>query len=131
MASDSYIDPVSKEYGGDKYVNGEILRPREQMSYQQGNAAYNNQGPLHSEARNHGQNYGRPLQQNYSGNFNQRKPGNYYAQGQRDFQQGNLPSHVPPEHRGFSQDKNYGSAEGGSFGQVSGGQRNISSMGNK
>ncbi|KAG8368809.1 hypothetical protein BUALT_Bualt15G0085300 [Buddleja alternifolia] len=72
---DSYIDPVNKEYGGDKYVNGEIFprpppihygrrnnrdrRPREQMPYQQGNAGYNNQGPPPQ------QNYGPPRQQNY------------------------------------------------------------------
>ncbi|KZV49811.1 hypothetical protein F511_23536 [Dorcoceras hygrometricum] len=79
---DSYIDPVNKEYGGDKYVNGEIFprpppvhygrrnyrdrRPRDQMSYQQGNTPYSNQGPSNSEARNYGQNYGPlPQQQNY------------------------------------------------------------------
>ncbi|CAA2985005.1 Hypothetical predicted protein [Olea europaea subsp. europaea] len=75
---DSYIDPVNKEYGGDKYVNGEIFprppplyrgrqggnrqsRPRGQTSYQQGNASYNDSPP-----RNHGWNYGPPpQQQNY------------------------------------------------------------------
>ncbi|XP_051133646.1 multiple organellar RNA editing factor 1, mitochondrial [Andrographis paniculata] len=79
---DSYIDPVNKEYGGDKYVNGEIFprpppvhygrrgnrdrRPREQMSYQQGNDRYDNQ-----EARNYGppSNYGPPRQ-----NYGQQSP---------------------------------------------------------
>ncbi|XP_073023377.1 uncharacterized protein [Primulina eburnea] len=76
---DSYIDPVNKEYGGDKYVNGEIFprpppvhygrrnnrdrRPRDQMSYQQGNTSYSDRGPSYSEARNHGRNYGPPQQQ--------------------------------------------------------------------
>ncbi|KAG6390365.1 hypothetical protein SASPL_148099 [Salvia splendens] len=68
---DSYIDPVNKEYGGDKYVNGEIFprpppvhygrrsnrdrRPREQ-----------NYGP--PQQQNYGpreQNYGPPPQQNF------------------------------------------------------------------
>ncbi|EPS57228.1 hypothetical protein M569_17592, partial [Genlisea aurea] len=67
---DSYIDPVNKEYGGDKYVNGEIFprpppvqygrrssRYRDQGSYQQ-----RNQQPPYSPRP---QGYGPPQQQNY------------------------------------------------------------------
>ncbi|KAI3445618.1 hypothetical protein Pfo_002283 [Paulownia fortunei] len=221
---DSYIDPVNKEYGGDKYVNGEIFprpppvhygrrnnrdrRPREnygpppQQNYgpppQQnyGPPPQQNYGPPPQQnygpppQQNYGrppqQNYGRPPQQNYGpppqqnygppqqnygppqpqqsygppppqqsygnspnfppqqnysppgsgerrgfmppsnasgrgernpmpsyqGNFNQAEPGNHYAQGQRDFQQGNLQSHVSPDQRGFSRDATYGSSQG-------------------
>ncbi|KAL2477556.1 Multiple organellar RNA editing factor 1 [Forsythia ovata] len=204
---DSYIDPVNKEYGGDKYVNGEIFprpppiqyvrhnrgrRPRGQMSYQQGNTAYNDQGPMHGEVRNHGQHYGPPPQQHYGpssqqhygpprqqnynlppqqsydssphqsygqppnfppqqgyvpsgsgerrgpmpqsnapggwdngrrdpvpsyqSSYSQGEPGNYRAQGQRDFPQGNQWSQVPPEQRDLSQDRqNYGPSQGGTF----------------
>ncbi|PSS02883.1 Multiple organellar RNA editing factor 1 like [Actinidia chinensis var. chinensis] len=75
---DSYIDPVNKEYGGDKYDNGVITprpppvqygrsggrygdrnrdqnRPRRPMPNQQANPAYGNQGPMYGDARNFGQ----------------------------------------------------------------------------
>ncbi|CAA2995281.1 Hypothetical predicted protein [Olea europaea subsp. europaea] len=209
---DSYIDPVNKEYG-DKYVNGEIFprpppiqyvrhnrgrRPREQMSYQQGNTAYNDQGPMRGEVRNHGQNYGPPRQQNYGppqqqnygppqqqnygppqqqnygpppqqsygqppnfppqqgyappglgerrghmpptnapggwdnsrrdpipssqSSYSQGEPGNYHAQGQRDFPRGNQWSQVPPEQRGLSRDsQTYGPSQGGTFERGPGG----------
>ncbi|XLR68389.1 hypothetical protein S83_019061, partial [Arachis hypogaea] len=79
---DSYIDPVNKEYGGDKYINGTIIprpppiqygrntgrRPHQdnQKSNHQGNPSYNNRGPMQGDGRNYGQasqNY--PPQQNY------------------------------------------------------------------
>ncbi|XP_052194672.1 multiple organellar RNA editing factor 1, mitochondrial [Diospyros lotus] len=77
---DSYIDPVNKEYGGDKYDNGVITprpppvqygrqggrygdrnrdfnrnRPRGPMPNPQGNPAYGNQGPMYGDTRNFGQ----------------------------------------------------------------------------
>ncbi|CAL5379803.1 unnamed protein product [Camellia sinensis] len=89
---DSYIDPVNKEYGGDKYENGVITprppplqygrqggrygdrnrdfnrnRPRgpNPMPNQQGNPAYSNQGPMHGDTRNFGQQQNYPMQPNY------------------------------------------------------------------
>ncbi|KAG9457222.1 hypothetical protein H6P81_001730 [Aristolochia fimbriata] len=85
---DSYIDPVNKEYGGDKYINGTIIprpppvqyrstrrdnRPRfdrqsrDQMSTSQG-GQYDRQGPTQSDGRSYAPrpNYGPPpTQQNY------------------------------------------------------------------
>ncbi|KAL6517742.1 hypothetical protein OROMI_033443 [Orobanche minor] len=66
----------------------------------------------------------------YQGNFNQSEPGNRYAEGPRDYQQGSFQSHVSPEQRGFAQDATYESSRGGRVEQVSGGQRNFSSTGN-
>ncbi|MCD7453293.1 hypothetical protein HAX54_020458 [Datura stramonium] len=77
---DSYIDPINKEYGGDKYINGEIIerppppqfqrqgnKPRRGPQYQQGNY----RPPQSPPQQNYGpppQNYGAaqgPPQQNY------------------------------------------------------------------
>eukprot|EP00268_Persea_americana_P027272 TRINITY_DN266_c0_g1_i1.p1 TRINITY_DN266_c0_g1~~TRINITY_DN266_c0_g1_i1.p1 ORF type:complete len:433 (+),score=91.73 TRINITY_DN266_c0_g1_i1:113-1411(+) len=85
---DSYIDPVNKEYGGDKYINGTIIprpppvqynnrrtrydqnrnndrqmydRPRDPRPMPQaGNAPYDRQGPMQGDGRNYmpQQNYG-------------------------------------------------------------------------
>ncbi|MED6143159.1 hypothetical protein PIB30_003864 [Stylosanthes scabra] len=78
---DSYIDPVNKEYGGDKYINGTIIprpppiqygrntgrRPRQdnQMPNRQGNPSYNNRGPMQGDGRNYGPSQNYPPQQNY------------------------------------------------------------------
>ncbi|KAL9241899.1 hypothetical protein vseg_015959 [Gypsophila vaccaria] len=74
---DSYIDPVNKEYGGDKYINGQIIPrpppvqygrenrgfrsngqgPRNSMPNQQGNRGYNPQGnPGYNQQENPGYN---------------------------------------------------------------------------
>ncbi|GER42894.1 plastid developmental protein DAG [Striga asiatica] len=83
---DSYIDPVNKEYGGDKYVNGEIFprpppvqygrhdnrnrRGRQEYGQQQQNygpPAHHNQGPPPQQNFNRQplHNQGPPPQQNY------------------------------------------------------------------
>ncbi|GFP99222.1 dag protein chloroplastic [Phtheirospermum japonicum] len=209
---DSYIDPANKEYGGDKYVNGEITPrslpvhyghgrqnrnygpprqqnngPPQQQSY--GPPQQQNYGPPQQQSygpppqQSYGpppqQNYGPPRQQNYAprpqqnyvsppqqgymapqqqgygsqqnygpqgsgdrrnftppsnnayqGSFDRTETRNQHAEGQRDFQQGNFQSHVPPQQGGFSQDAGYGSSRAGSFEQVPGEQRNFSSTGN-
>ncbi|KAG6388729.1 hypothetical protein SASPL_150161 [Salvia splendens] len=53
---DSYIDPVNKEYGGDKYVNGEIFPRPPPVHY--GRRSNRDRRPRE-------QNYGPPPQQNY------------------------------------------------------------------
>lgn len=92
---DSYIDPVNKEYGGDKYIDGTIIpRPppvhygrnqggRNQgrrdwnrgpdqynqqenpMANPRGNPSYNNRGSAPGDGRNYGPQQGYPPQQNY------------------------------------------------------------------
>ncbi|KAI3972664.1 hypothetical protein MKX01_019322 [Papaver californicum] len=70
---DSYIDPLNKEYGGDKYINGEIIhrpppaqygrqqerrynqdreRPRHDRPMQQGDRPYDRQSPMQGDGRN-------------------------------------------------------------------------------
>ncbi|KAL0422265.1 UNVERIFIED_CONTAM: Multiple organellar RNA editing factor 1, mitochondrial [Sesamum latifolium] len=112
---DSYIDPVNKEYGGDKYVNGEIFprpppvhygrrnnrdrRPREQTPYQQGNAEYNSQGPP-------GQNYGPPPQQNYGPPPQQ----NYGLPPQQNYRPSPQQNYGPPPQQNYGPpaQQNYG-----------------------
>ncbi|KAM7470345.1 hypothetical protein LguiA_008528 [Lonicera macranthoides] len=80
---DSYIDPVNKEYGGDKYENGKITprpppiqygrqggryndRNRSRVPYQQGNSGYDNQGgPMRGDNRNFGAQQNPPPPQTY------------------------------------------------------------------
>ncbi|CAM8989661.1 unnamed protein product [Rhodiola kirilowii] len=82
---DSYIDPVNKEYGGDKYINGTIIPRPPPVQYNRGRndrnrsrdnnqrgppGNFNNQqGPMQGDGRNFGpprnmpqQNYGPPGQ---------------------------------------------------------------------
>ncbi|KAI3878955.1 hypothetical protein MKX03_037352 [Papaver bracteatum] len=68
---DSYIDTKNKEYGGDKYINGEIIhrpppfqvgreggrfnrneRPRYDRPMQQGDRPYDRQSPMQGDGRN-------------------------------------------------------------------------------
>ncbi|KAL6494502.1 hypothetical protein OROGR_031302 [Orobanche gracilis] len=66
----------------------------------------------------------------YQGNFSESEPGNRYAEGPRDYQQGSFQRHVSPEQRGFAQDITYESSRGGRVEQVSAAQRNFSSTEN-
>lgn len=133
---DSYIDPVNKEYGGDKYENGVItprpppiqyssrgrIRDRNRnpdqsrydrqgtsMSNRQGNSPYNQQVPMQGDGRN----YGPP--QNYSPQHNYGMPGQGIPMSNR---QGNPPysqqgpmqgdgkNYGPPQN--YSPQQNYG-----------------------
>jgi len=88
---DSYIDPVNKEYGGDKYENGVITprappvqygrqgrrpyserntgfnqnRPRQPMPNQQHSPSFGNQQPMYGDARNFDQPQNSPMQPRY------------------------------------------------------------------
>ncbi|KAL8540991.1 hypothetical protein ACS0TY_002323 [Phlomoides rotata] len=121
---DSYIDPVNKEYGGDKYVNGEIFprpapvhygrrsnwdrRPREQ-NY--GPPPQQNYGPRPQ------QNYGPPLQQNSIPPLQQNSvpppspPHNYEQPPQQNYS--------PPPQQGYASrpPSSYGQPPPQSFGQ--------------
>ncbi|KAL1543884.1 multiple organellar RNA editing factor 1, mitochondrial-like [Salvia divinorum] len=127
---DSYIDPVNKEYGGDKYVNGEIFprpppvhygrrsnrdrRPREQHY---GPPPQQNYGP--PPQQNYGQppqqNYGQPPQQNY-GPPPQQNYGQPLRQNVRQAPQQNFGAPFqqnfgapPPQNYGPPPQQNYGS----------------------
>ncbi|KAL1351528.1 hypothetical protein AAHE18_06G103000 [Arachis hypogaea] len=141
---DSYIDPVNKEYGGDKYINGTIIprpppiqygrntgrRPHQdnQKSNHQGNPSYNNRGPMQGDGRNYGQasqNY--PPQQNYaSQNYAPQQncspaPQNYPSQQNY----GRSPESYPPQQnfgqapQNHPQQQTYGSASQQRYGHAS------------
>ncbi|KAL2904634.1 Multiple organellar RNA editing factor 1 mitochondrial [Bienertia sinuspersici] len=123
---DSYIDPVNKEYGGDKYINGTIIprpppvqygrvkrgrqndqRPSGQMPYQQGDGAYNQRQSMPGEGRGMPQggasqrqhfppNYGPPYQRGRSNPMS--KEMNYSEQGRDSYQGGGNTYALP--HRG-------------------------------
>ncbi|XP_009619771.1 multiple organellar RNA editing factor 1, mitochondrial-like [Nicotiana tomentosiformis] len=114
---DSYIDPVNKEYGGDKYINGEIIerppppqfqrpsrpsnRPRRGPQFQQGNY-----GPPQSPSQqNFGPPQGAPAQQNYGAAQGPPPQQNYgAAQGPPPQQNYGQPRYPPPQ-------QNYGSQQ--------------------
>ncbi|KAL3345432.1 hypothetical protein AABB24_024410 [Solanum stoloniferum] len=111
---DSYIDPVNKEYGGDKYNNGEIIerppppqfqrqgsRPRRGPQYQQGNY----RPPQSPPQQNYGPAQGHPPQQNYDAAQGPPPRQNYDApQGPPPQQNYGPPRYPPPQ-------QNYGSQQ--------------------
>lgn len=69
---DSYIDPVNKEYGGDKYVNGTIIPrpPPIQYGRREGRSSdrrprVQNRGPMQGDNSNFGPPQNPPAHQNY------------------------------------------------------------------
>ncbi|GMY05128.1 multiple organellar RNA editing factor 1, mitochondrial isoform X2 [Fagus crenata] len=126
---DSYIDPVNKEYGGDKYINGTIIprpppiqygrqgRPRDRRGNQgqtmynnQSRPSYDNQAAFQGDGRNRGapQNY--PPQQNYGpqGQGERRDPTpmdnrNYAPGGTEGYQSGRGESMAPSHHGNYNQ----------------------------
>ncbi|MQL71165.1 hypothetical protein Taro_003441 [Colocasia esculenta] len=136
---DSYIDPVNKEYGGDKYDNGVITprpppvqygrqgrygdrnrnydrprydRQRDAMPMQQGNPSFDRQGPPQGDGRNFApqQNYGQDRQ-----GYGPPGGGNFAPErrdnfpGGRDGYQGERREPAPAYQRGFNP------GQGGSF----------------
>ncbi|KAJ0976960.1 hypothetical protein J5N97_012434 [Dioscorea zingiberensis] len=136
---DSYIDPVNKEYGGDKYDNGVITprpppiqygrqgrygdrnrnydrprydRTREDRPMPYGNQPYDRQGPMQGDGRNYApqQNYGPPGDRRDFG-----RPGQT-----RDFGDGNqgvwrdpMPSRDPNQGGNFAPQREVSQGEGG------------------
>ncbi|TYK15748.1 multiple organellar RNA editing factor 1 [Cucumis melo var. makuwa] len=118
---DSYIDPVNKEYGGDKYINGTIIprpppiqyggrqvrrqqtRNPDQPRYDraprsapnwQGNPSFNQQGSMQGDGHHSGPSH------NYSP---QGPPQNYGSQGPRESRNPSLMNDYPPQGRDFYQ----------------------------
>ncbi|CAN4083941.1 unnamed protein product [Withania somnifera] len=99
---DSYIDPVNKEYGGDKYINGEIIeRPPPPQFQRQGNRPRrgpqnqpgNYRPPQSPPQQNYGPSQVPPAQQNYGA-----------AHGSSPQQNYGPPRYPPPQ-------QNYGSQQ--------------------
>ncbi|KNA10880.1 hypothetical protein SOVF_140240, partial [Spinacia oleracea] len=108
---DSYIDPVNKEYGGDKYINGTIIPRPPPVQY--GRERRNSQRPMPNsmpgERRANMPQRGFPERQNTSFNYGPTGQGgrtnpmpnrtNYSEQG-RDGYQGGGNTYVPPQQGG-------------------------------
>uniref|UniRef100_A0A7N0UJQ7 MORF/ORRM1/DAG-like MORF domain-containing protein n=1 Tax=Kalanchoe fedtschenkoi TaxID=63787 RepID=A0A7N0UJQ7_KALFE len=135
---DSYIDPVNKEYGGDKYINGTIIPRPPPVQYNRGRndrnrPRYDNQrgppgnfnyqqGPMQGDGRNFGppQNFS---QQNYAPSRQvpppPPPPGGFPQGGQgSNFNQPGQGNYYPQERRGPapSDQRGFGPSERGEFG---------------
>ncbi|GFY88541.1 multiple organellar RNA editing factor [Actinidia rufa] len=148
---DSYIDPVNKEYGGDKYDNGVITprpppvqygrsggrygdrnrdqnRPRRPMPNQQANPAYGNQGPMYGDARNFGQQMNTTMQPASGpasgGDRRDPMPMNNAFGGRDPMPSGDSGNYAPP------QGVTHGQGTGGNYGQGAGGNYNQGAGGN-
>ncbi|XP_074331438.1 uncharacterized protein LOC141668448 isoform X1 [Apium graveolens] len=121
---DSYIDPVNKQYGGDKYENGVIThrpppvqsgrqggrygdrnrdfnRPsRPRGEFQQGNPAFDNRGPPQGSAGNFRPPQNPMPQQNYGPP--RVAPMNNYAGGQENYQ-GQMRDQILPNQGNYMQ----------------------------
>ncbi|KAK9070988.1 hypothetical protein SSX86_009556 [Deinandra increscens subsp. villosa] len=138
---DSYIDPVNKEYGGDKYINGTIIpRPppvqygRQSGRYNDRNREYNRppRGQFEQNNASGGPgNYQRGPTPSNQVNYNQgevrslppRDQGNYAQPGQRDFR-GPGSNFTPSPGGGYNQGGGggYRQGPGGQYDQGRGGQ---------
>ncbi|KAJ6798881.1 multiple organellar RNA editing factor 1, mitochondrial-like [Iris pallida] len=116
---DSYIDPVNKEYGGDKYENG-VITPRPPP------VQYGRQGRYGDRNRNYDRpRYDRPRDSMQQGNMSQdgrgyaQEGGRDFGAGRRDGYQGNnfAPGNFPPQER-----RNFPQGQGGNFPQEQQGQ---------
>ncbi|KAL8188798.1 hypothetical protein R6Q57_029553 [Mikania cordata] len=135
---DSYIDPVNKEYGGDKYINGTIIPRPPPVQYGRQGGRYNdrnreyNRPPRGQFEQSGGQgNYQRGHIPSNQVNYNQgegrtypqRDQGNYAQSGQRDFR-GQGSNFTPPPGGGYNQGSGggYRQGTGGQYDQGRGGQ---------
>ncbi|KAK9902468.1 hypothetical protein M0R45_001707 [Rubus argutus] len=94
---DSYIDPQNKEYGGDKYINGEIIRRPPPFQYERQGSRYRDrnrydrQGPMPNQQGN--SSYGQ--QGSAQGGRNYRTSQNYPQQTYDPPGQGENRGHTP------------------------------------
>ncbi|KAH6799928.1 hypothetical protein C2S52_000392 [Perilla frutescens var. hirtella] len=135
---DSYIDPVNKEYGGDKYVNGEIYprpppvhygrrsnRDRQPREQNYGQPLQQNFGP--PSQQNYGppprQNYGPPPQQSYmkppQQNYGPPPQQNYRPPPQQNYGPPRQQNYGPPPQQNYGQSpqQNYGQSPQQNYGQ--------------
>ncbi|XP_010529304.1 PREDICTED: multiple organellar RNA editing factor 1, mitochondrial [Tarenaya hassleriana] len=149
---DSYIDPVNKEYGGDKYENGVITprpppvqygrsRPRDRNRFdRQGsqnferNTQYGQQQPMQGDGRGYSPRPNYPAQQNYGPSQGQgsQMPQGSYNQGQG----APVPPHQgynsqgPPGNFGQGSPANYNRGPPGNYNQGPQGNFNQAPQGN-
>ncbi|CDO97579.1 unnamed protein product [Coffea canephora] len=105
---DSYIDPVNKEYGGDKYINGTIIpRPPPIMSVRRNPRQFSrpqrpeNWGSGPGDARNFGPQQSHPSQQNFGPQQNHPTQQNFGPRQNHTTQQNH------PTQQNFGPQQNY------------------------
>ncbi|GAB4848123.1 hypothetical protein Ancab_002787 [Ancistrocladus abbreviatus] len=126
---DSYIDPVNKEYGGDKYINGTIIprpppvqygrqrrsRPRDPTPNYEGNPGYDQQRSMQGDGRSYMPQQNPPSQQYSAPQQNYAPPGqgerrNPMPMNRMDYQGGGRPpyqgnynqgNYHPEQQRGY------------------------------
>nr|XP_043627033.1 multiple organellar RNA editing factor 1, mitochondrial [Erigeron canadensis] len=147
---DSYIDPVNKEYGGDKYVNGTIIPRPPPVQYGRQGGRYNDRNREYNRPPPRGQfeqNNPPGGQGNYRGdrsspaNYNQAEMRNTSPGRQTDFSSppsgaynqggggGSYRQGVGGQY-GQSRGGSYGDGSGGGYGQGAGGQYGQTGAGN-
>ncbi|KAJ9538179.1 hypothetical protein OSB04_030912 [Centaurea solstitialis] len=145
---DSYIDPVNKEYGGDKYINGTIIPRPPPVQYGRQGGRYNDRNRDYNRPPRGRMDQNPPAQQNYGnpnpmnntpggqGNYQGDRRGpnptyqaNYNAGrspnpgSQTDFPPRGQGNYAHPEQRDFSPPAgNYSQGGGGNYRQGTGGQ---------
>lgn len=147
---DSYIDPVNKEYGGDKYINGTIIPRPPPVQYGRQSGRYNdrnrdyNRPPRGRMDQNSPvqQNYGNPNPMNnapggqgnyqgdrrgpmptYQGNYNAGEGRNFNPPRQMDFPTRDQGNYAHPEQRDSTPPVgNYSQGGGGNYRQGTGAQ---------
>lgn len=150
---DSYIDPVNKEYGGDKYINGTIIpRPppvqygRQGGRYNDRNRDYNRppRSPMEQGGNYQGDRRGpMPSYQGRQTDFPQRDQGNFAIANSepRGFRgEGSNSNFTPPPVGDYNQGGGggyrqggggqFGQGRGGGYGQGAGGQYGQTGSGN-
>ncbi|XP_076906765.1 uncharacterized protein LOC143562995 [Bidens hawaiensis] len=125
---DSYIDPVNKEYGGDKYINGTIIPRPPPVQYGRQGGRYNDRNREYNRPPPRGQ-----FEQNNAtggqGNYQRGPPpsnqANYNQGEQRTFPQRDQGNYAQTEQRDFrGQSSNFTLQPGGGYNQGSGGGYN-------
>ncbi|XP_024979190.1 multiple organellar RNA editing factor 1, mitochondrial isoform X2 [Cynara cardunculus var. scolymus] len=115
---DSYIDPVNKEYGGDKYINGTIIPRPPPVQYGRQSGRYNDRNRDYNRPPPRGRmDQNSPMQQNYGEGRNLNPP------RQTDFPTRDQGNYAHPEQRDFTpRVGNYSQGGGGNYRQGTGGQ---------
>lgn len=130
---DSYIDPVNKQYGGDQYIEGQIIprpppvqfgrnlggrrdyRQNNQLPNNRGSPSYNNRDSMPRDGRNYGPPQNFPPQQNY-GQASHIPPQQNIGQQQPNIRFDSASQRFPPQQsydqapQGYPPKQNYGQA---------------------
>ncbi|CAI9103807.1 OLC1v1002369C1 [Oldenlandia corymbosa var. corymbosa] len=98
---DSYIDPVNKQYGGDKYINGQIIPMPPPMAYLKRDSRPRSSRNFGPPGRNFGPPPNAPHQQNFGPTQNPSHPQNFGPPQSPSHQPNFGPPQSPPHQPNF------------------------------